>query len=249
MSRSQYSMSQQSGYPGVIIGQMIHKENDYKSGIKENHELGKTQAQSLCIGGQLENLLGDVSEYRERLKQLSEKNVQNQRKVDAFVGALKNIASHQGDIQDYQTMLEESIEKELQQINQSSVDVHLETMYLETCRALGEVSEAQKDDELEIVESESSVNLKCPLSGTLLEDPVKNKLCGHVYSRKSIIHHMRIKTQCPVVGCSNKHLTSSQLEEDMATARLVRREQIRRQKLSQQMSQNAIDFDDEEEEF
>lgn len=259
MSRSQrsqrsqpLSMMSQQTYPGVYLDQMIKKENDYKAGITENHQLGVTQAQSLCLGGQLETLIGDVSEYRDKLKVLSEKNIENERKVKAFIGALKNISNQQEEIQDYHEMLQESMEKELQRIHQSSVAFHQESMYLETCTALGEISEVQKDDELEVVQNESSStnNLKCPISGALLEEPVRNKYCKHVYSKKHIMQHIRLrKRTCPVFGCSNDQLNESQLEADMATERLVRREQIRQEQERQQISQNAINFDDDEDEF
>lgn len=243
-----YSMSQNAS--NDIIHQMIRKENSYKTGIRENHDLGCTLAQRLTKGGQLETLLGEnASDYREKLKQLSEKNVLHQRKVDAFIGALRKI-SDQGDVQDYPAMMQDSIEKELEKIHKSSVEVHQEKMYLDICLQLGEVSAANQDDELEVMEGASTVNLKCPITTMLLQDPVKNKVCHHVYSKHAIREYVKRNRRCPCpcVGCGNTDVTMSQLEDDMATARMVRREEIRQQEAKRQISQNAMDLEDDEDE-
>ena len=34
-------------------------------------------------------------------------------------------------------------------------------------------------------------SLKCPLTGTYLEDPVSNSGCGHTYSRAAVMEHIR----------------------------------------------------------
>jgi hypothetical protein len=246
MSYSQSQMSQNAS--NQIIQQMIRKENSYKTGIRENHDLGCTLAHRLTKGGQLETLLGEnASDYREKLKQLSEKNVLHKRKVDAFMGALHKI-SNQGDVEDYPAMMQDSIEKELEQIHQSSVEVHQEKMYLDICHKLGEVSAANQDDELEVMEGASTVNLKCPITASLLQDPVKNKVCHHLYSKHAITDYLKRNRKCPCVGCGNNNVTMSQLEDDMATARMVRREEIRQQEAQRQISENAMDLEEDEDE-
>lgn len=229
-----------------IIQQMVRKEGSYKAGIRENHGLGSTLAQRLTKGGQLEGLLEEnVGEYREKLKSISEKNVLHERKVNAFVGALHKV-SNQAEVEDYSALLQESIDAEMERINRSSVEIHQEKMYLDTCQKLGEVSAANQDDELEVMEGASTVNLKCPITAMLLQEPVKNKVCHHVYSKHAIHQYLQRNRKCPCVGCGNTNVTMSQLEDDLETVRLVRREEIREEGERKRMTQNAMDLEDDE---
>ncbi|KAL7556574.1 hypothetical protein ACA910_016216 [Epithemia clementina (nom. ined.)] len=60
---------------------------------------------------------------------------------------------------------------------------------------------------------------RCPITAQVLENPVRNKVCGHVYSRKGIellLQQMRqrkatVKCPCPVAGCNNQAVTKTQL--------------------------------------
>ena len=77
-------------------------------------------------------------------------------------------------------------------------------------------------------------------------DPVKNTQCGHVYSRGAILNHIRIDPRCPVAGCMNSHVQSSQLVADKQTEHMIRREKIRQKHQDTQMSQNAFELDEDE---
>eukprot|EP00980_Cylindrotheca_fusiformis_P028292 scaffold22589_cov138-Cylindrotheca_fusiformis.AAC.55 len=241
-------MSQPSQHvSNQLLHQMIRKENTYKAGIRENHDLACTLAQRLSKGGQLESLLKEnIGEYREKLKELSEKNVLHERKVNAFVGGLNRISSQSEEIEDYSSLLKESIDAEMKQLQRNSIEIHQEKMYLDTCLKLGEISAANQDDELEVMEAVSTVSLKCPITAMLLQEPVRNKVCHHVYSKHAIQQYLQRNRKCPCVGCGNTNVTLSQLEDDMATARLVRREQIKLQQQQKQMSQNATDLADDD---
>jgi hypothetical protein len=253
VSQHSSSMSQQQhGDPNaVLIRQMLRKEDDYRNGIKENQSLANALAQRLDHGGEMENLLGDLTEYRDRLKQLAEHNVGQDRHVSAFLQALQKVGDQPStDVKDYQQALEATMDKELEIIHRASVEVHQEPMYLEICAKLGE-NQAPKDDELEVLNAgggPSGNNLKCPLTGTLLQDPLKNKLCGHVYSKHAIVEHLMRDLRCPVFGCNNESVKEEQLEPDMETANLVRRERIRQEHRQREQSQNAIDMDDDDDE-
>ena len=63
------------------------------------------------------------------------------------------------------------------------------------------------DDEDAISMAPSRINLNCPISGTLLVDPVRNPACNHVFSRGPLEFYMRSEGQqasrCPVVGCNS----------------------------------------------
>ena len=93
---------------------------------------------------------------------------------------------------------------------------------------------------------------------TLLEEPCKNKKCGHVYSREAIANYLktqrknRRQCKCPTAGCDNLHVTEDQLEKDAMLEIAVNRERRRidkqRQDRASQASQVEDDDDDGEEE-
>ena len=107
------------------------------------------------------------------------------------------------------------------------------------------------DDDIELVvnKAANSQGLKCPITSQLMHTAVRNKTCGHVYSKEGIIHHLRNSCECPLPGCSNTHLSMSQLEEDVEMQMNVRKE-VRRQDQRQQMiasqASQLVDSDDEE---
>lgn len=231
-----------------MVETMLRKEKQYKDGIKQNQELAQSLADRVAHGGPLESLLENVAEHRDRLKKLAENNVLQERKLHAFVQSLRNIVDDEN-VEDYQAALEKSMDTEEQKIARTSVEVTQERMYLDICSKLGEGqtgSGVAGDDDLEVLATgDSTVNLNCPFMTTLMVDPVKNKVCGHSYSKEAILNHIRKSRSpsCPVAGCSNRHVTQEQLEDDRETARLIRREQVRQQHQQRQLTQNALDAD------
>lgn len=66
---------------------------------------------------------------------------------------------------------------------------------------------SEEEDEEDIIFADGrSLPVKCPITLQLFVDPVKNKLCNHVYSRLSIDQYVSSaggRATCPVVGCSS----------------------------------------------
>ncbi|OWR49078.1 E3 SUMO-protein ligase NSE2 [Danaus plexippus plexippus] len=61
-------------------------------------------------------------------------------------------------------------------------------------------------DESDVAITQTEEAFIDPLTMRVIQDPVRNTLCGHVYEREAIIAHIRgrkKKTLCPVVGCRN----------------------------------------------
>jgi hypothetical protein len=238
---------------------MIRKKDDYEQDIGQNQSFAKAAAQRLAKGGELENICGHefLEEQRQRLKNLASDNVLRSREINSFVAALQYLgnATNNAEIADnYETALAERMKHEQQAQKSMQLDMTQETYYMDICSKLGEAVAHGGDDDLEVMAGESIQNLKCPLSLTLFVDPVKNKVCGHVYSKNAIIQHLKRSKVCPLSGCTNTHVTQSQLEVDMETAQLVRRERAREAERHRQQSQSAIDADgnedeDEEDEF
>ena len=84
-----------------------------------------------------------------------------------------------------------------------------------------------------------------------MEDPYKNKICGHVYDKLAIFDHIRKdkRGRCPVAGCGNSKITQSQLEPDRTMAQRIRREKVRLNTQAKTYSQNAIDMDEDEDDL
>ncbi|XP_014204538.1 E3 SUMO-protein ligase NSE2 [Copidosoma floridanum] len=63
---------------------------------------------------------------------------------------------------------------------------------------------AHEDDDIEMTQDD--VNVIDPFTKKRMTDPLKNKVCGHIYDRESVVQMLKLndKTRCPVVGCSNK---------------------------------------------
>jgi len=139
-----------------------------------------------------------------------------------------------------------------------ALDFTQEMYYREVCQEMGmKIADAKKpandDEDIEVVGNRSlsaGMSLKCPITTVLLEAPVKNKYCKHVYSKEAILNHIQVRQknrQCPVPGCHNRQLTKDQLEDDGETEMKVRREK-RRLEREQEMcvTQELVDTDDED---
>ncbi|BFF97897.1 E3 SUMO-protein ligase NSE2-like [Drosophila madeirensis] len=79
----------------------------------------------------------------------------------------------------------------------------------------------------EVVQTGGDVfSLHDPWSMMLMKEPVRNKMCGHIYDSGSV--HAMIKNnlsiRCPVSGCANKHyIQPSHLVKDLEALEKLRR--------------------------
>ncbi|KAI8825080.1 zinc-finger of the MIZ type in Nse subunit-domain-containing protein [Fimicolochytrium jonesii] len=86
------------------------------------------------------------------------------------------------------------------------------------------------DDDLEIAIVGGNQNLLCPLTQSLLREPVTSQVCKHSYSREAIQQHIRIQSrgnqraECPVAGCKH-YIASRDLKQNKELARLVSRKE------------------------
>jgi hypothetical protein len=245
----------------VLIEQMIRKEVNYREGMKLNQSHCNAFASSrLAKGSQLESLCEPdfMEQQRARVKQLTESNIIQGQELQCFVVALQKIGADEN-CNDYETALEAVMQKERQTKQRMQLHVQQEPQYMELCSKLGE-SSGPTDDDLEVLPNEggnTQRSLKCPISLTLLEEPMLNKICKHVYSKAVVQHYLKNGPKpCPIVGCRNQRITLQQLEPDMETEILVRREKKREEQRQRQLTQDALDMDnddddddDDEEEF
>jgi glycine cleavage system H lipoate-binding protein len=200
-----------------------------------------------------------LAEQRDRLKKLAEKNVTSERKIGTFVSSIKTLQQQiqanpeAADAKDYQEWIHELMSQE--NTKRGAVQLQNEKYYRDVMQELGEpVGGSQnEDDDIAVMNStQTGTSLNCPITGTLMEDPVKNKVCGHSYSRVGITQHIRQAgrrgCQCPIAGCNNNNLSQQQIEKDSMTEMLVRRAKRRENAAKEvQASQAfAVDSDDEE---
>mmetsp|Transcript_8671 Transcript_8671/g.16674 ORF Transcript_8671/g.16674 Transcript_8671/m.16674 type:complete len:281 (+) Transcript_8671:147-989(+) len=190
-----------------------------------------------------EQITAFLQEQRDALKKVAEMNVHNNRNLDVFFSAVRTLKQVETDEFDAERTEEEGgdagerlrhfyKEKKREQ-EDMELDMSQEKIYRDVCEALGEkVGGGAEDDEVEMMYNAASQRtaLSCPLTTTLVEDPYKNKACGHVYSKEAIMNYIRQMQsshrtcKCPVTGCSNTNVTMDQLEPDLVTANLVKRE-------------------------
>jgi len=118
----------------------------------------------------------------------------------------------------------------------------------------GDDDDDDDDDELEMVGGDAALDgnkLKCPITTMLLEQPLKNTACGHVYSRAGVEQLLkgagRRKVGCPVAGCTNADLQRNQLAEDVQTGLQVKRYKQRADRERKAKMSQMEDLDDDEE--
>lgn len=253
------SLSQEMNPVSILASQFIRKEKTYRHWIEHNDAIGSGLASRLTRDDQFENLLGEefTNKCREKLKVIVKDNVTKERKLKAYMNAVKSLKDNYSPSQednkdddkkeDFQQKLENAYSKELENIENNSILVTQEPRYLNLLEKLGEQDD--QDDELAVVNPKSSdKNIKCPLALVAMKDPVRSKICKHSFSRVAIVNHLRLDKKCPVPGCSNNQMTIAELEDDPDTATLVRRYKKREELQKRAKDRSAIDMDDDDDE-
>ncbi|XP_042870386.1 E3 SUMO-protein ligase NSE2-like [Penaeus japonicus] len=81
----------------------------------------------------------------------------------------------------------------------------------------------------DLIVTQQEVNLIDPISMKQMTDPVRNKICGHVYERSSVVNMIKQNRRkgfsCPNVGCENRERLKMENLEDALD---VKREIVRR---------------------
>ncbi|XP_047491925.1 E3 SUMO-protein ligase NSE2-like [Penaeus chinensis] len=81
----------------------------------------------------------------------------------------------------------------------------------------------------DLIVTQQEVNLIDPISMKRMTDPVRNKICGHVYERSSVVNMIKQNRRkgfcCPNVGCENRERLKM---DDLEDAMDVKREIVRR---------------------
>ena len=223
-----------------------------------------------------EQIQSFLQESRNTVKQIAEVNVNNTRNVDVFLNAVRTMKQIETQNADNPAQMEQAAEdpgERFQSIYEKAqseqakmnLDMTQEKHYRDICEAMGEKvgtvktnKNEDEEDEIEMVQNAASqtVMLQCPITRLDMTNPVKNKVCGHVYSREGILGHIqqchrsrKSHCQCPYAGCANTRVTPEQLEDDLRTANLIKRELRRRdhsKEVQASQADNLVDSDGEE---
>lgn len=102
---------------------------------------------------------------------------------------------------DCETILME-FNDEINEISKQLTDSSESEKY-ESLMRLISAQDLNPDDNEEIVAVSQNINNIDPITKLPIVEPVKNKICGHVYEKSSIMQLLKRKgkTKCPIAGC------------------------------------------------
>lgn len=247
------------------------RNRNYKTTIDTNSEMATGFAASLMV--ELDSFLTDLEdddmkdecakflmEQKKRLVKTAEVNVEQHRQIQAFVGGLQRVqqtllqqGQHQE--QDYAQVL--AAEIKTAETGAEHLEMHQEQLVRAMQTTLGmKLSAAaggnESDDDVEVMPTGAAgQGLKCPISMSYFVDPVKSKVCHHVYSKDALRQLLAQNRQrgmpCPISGCVNRHLTMESCEPDRITKQKVARHERNQAAAEEARMSQAVDLDEEEE--
>ncbi|KAI1411067.1 zinc-finger of the MIZ type in Nse subunit-domain-containing protein [Hypoxylon sp. FL1857] len=98
-----------------------------------------------------------------------------------------------------------------------------------------------EDDDDDLIVAEEHLDIHCPLSMAIMQDPYTSTVCKHTFERDSIVQFLRTKPSgracCPQTGC-NKDVTIDDFHPDPVMLRRIKR----------RLAMERDDDDDDEEE-
>jgi len=138
---------------------------------------------------------------------------------EMFDAKLKELQEEESDLENH---------RKVREFNKQIEDILSQTGESDTLPPPGTMTGTVGDGGDSDIEMEvAQVNLKCPVTGKEMTDPVRNVHCTHNYERKGIQHHMKQKghrAKCPVSGCiNNRPIEQSHLEDNRELKRWIDR--------------------------
>jgi E3 SUMO-protein ligase NSE2 len=254
---------------------LAHDTGSLEQALKSVSQVSSDQSQEssrqrepVISAEQVQTLL---QEQRERIKAVALKNVLEDRERKALETAILKLkadideSGQVSDIAQYTDTLETYIQEESDKLNKPSLRPEKEALYQEVLLSMQDSSaikpkaarrKRRSDDDIEVLppaNSAASATVKCPITQTYLEKPVKNKQCGHVYSKDAITSMIRTSARqgrncsCPVAGCVVQQLHLEDLQDDVESEMAVTREKHRLQLENERRQAELMDSDEDEE--
>ncbi|XP_043922538.1 E3 SUMO-protein ligase NSE2 [Protopterus annectens] len=97
-----------------------------------------------------------------------------------------------------------------------------------------EVVDEELDEDVAVTQSQT--NFICPITQVEMKNPVKNKVCGHIYEEEAIRKIIQRRQQqkkrvcCPTVGCDYSDMSLSDLVPDVALKKAIESRNKQREK-------------------
>ena len=205
----------------------VEAVKDVKTHVQQNNDANNDAAAAAAAAGGMATTTTDAPNYERSIHDALE-NVRRTREGDA-----RRVSPEEHELSiEIREALGEKIKKKKR--GRSS-------------RGGGDDDDDDDDDDLEIVRNKDDVHaLKCPITGMLYENPVRNKVCAHVYDRAGLAQLLGMrKTTCPVPGCSNRSLSLAQVEEDEQMKLKVKRHRAREE--AEKRKRDLEEDDDDQE--
>eukprot|EP00088_Acartia_fossae_P041323 TRINITY_DN4323_c0_g1_i1.p1 TRINITY_DN4323_c0_g1~~TRINITY_DN4323_c0_g1_i1.p1 ORF type:complete len:224 (-),score=84.12 TRINITY_DN4323_c0_g1_i1:315-908(-) len=128
-------------------------------------------------------------------------------------------------VAEYKKLYDEEMENNADKVKVETLKKH--QRYLEMEQLIASKLGAQgglgdMDDDLVCGEEETTY--VDPWSKKKIEIPVRNKACNHLYDKSTamkMLSRAKGKVKCPVVGCANNNLKSSDLVEDNQVRKII----------------------------
>ncbi|KAH8420319.1 hypothetical protein KR009_009205, partial [Drosophila setifemur] len=169
---------------------------------------------------------------RQRL-QLVEDLIRLKTQNQALETAMEQVYNESETLEEYK----KKWEKRKEEVSQKKITVKNQTQYKNVKKAiLGFVAGADSsagstlddDDEIQLVDTgDIGFSLYDPWTKALMRNPLRNKMCGHIYEWNSVLPLIKdnIGIMCPFMGCANKaYIQPGHLVEDsVVRAKLLRK--------------------------
>ncbi|CAG5124836.1 unnamed protein product [Candidula unifasciata] len=185
----------------------------------------------ISVAQNVADYCSDNEKLKQEVKDIMNSFIEMERQTGQYVQALKHLKSVDVDSEENSELLTVFKEKlkQIQVIEQDSPENHPKYVTLEgQLTDLGNIEEQLEclrarlggatDDE-EVAMTSVEIQIKCPFTGQTMVQPVRNKVCNHVYDRDGILSYInsrKAKAKCPVGGCTNSNpIRLENLEDHM----------------------------------
>ncbi|XP_033171643.1 E3 SUMO-protein ligase NSE2-like [Drosophila mauritiana] len=188
-----------------------HHADSALTTLSENHKFFKEMAEFVSDfndGGEIQKLLDQNVELAEDL-------IRTKSKHQLLNKALKHAKNSSNTVEKFEEVWKERSAA----VEQTRIDVKNSAEFKNFMKAVesaapqegaeinGQANGPAHDEDLIMEATGAEVfSLYDPWSKALIKNPVRNKICGHVYERDSVMLIIKdnIGIRCPVIGCANR---------------------------------------------
>jgi hypothetical protein len=248
----------------------LGKQRAHLDNLKNMHAMNNYFAKQLSPNGEISVALASsgmsdddlnkfLTESKNRVRAIAQQHIQSECTVNALGDAILIVKNElmnrndehtsekkdEDDVEDTPMDCEKEIMKQLdvqmQKPNHQPKNNH--KFFKDITEALGDTKDDEDDD---LIVTSSTDNVKCPITATVFEMPMRNTVCGHTYSKAGIEHMLRTSHECPVAGCWNKRVNRNQLERNIEMEREVKKYLRKQERIKITRLSQSDDIDDDD---